>query len=503
MKSEYPFAPYLMYAQECLRFGFLRWEVGKNVECWSEGIYRLLETETNSISTYPIGAFFKSTTATQKPDISETLLPQLRTGTCYQGQFNLVTSTGRQIVVSCDARPCNEERSDWIVLVSDITFRQDLENYREMMIEREEQLQQGYWEYDIGNSQLSLSKGIYSLFGIQQVEAPNFNRQFSISNGFDELEHPVTREVTANEEKDSYVREIEVTKADGSQRKLETSGRIFRSPDGKPVKVVGTTRDITRIKTYENEMNQIIQDLNRSNQQLEDFAYVASHDLQEPLRKLIIYSNRLFENLGGKLDDENMAVLNRMQKSAKNMQQLIENLLKYARISTEASRFDTTDLNDVLNQVLSEYELKIKEGGADIDLETLPVIEAYAPQMYQLFSNLVNNALKFTNKTAHPKIRVTSSPLSNQEKFQLNIYGDEVYVRISCIDNGIGFDNQYAEKIFQLFQRLNGKWEYPGTGLGLAICKKIVDTHRGLLYAESKPNEATTFYVILPVHQHA
>jgi light-regulated signal transduction histidine kinase (bacteriophytochrome) len=157
----------------------------------------------------------------------------------------------------------------------------------------------------------------------------------------------------------------------------------------------------------------------------------------------------------------------------------------------------------VLNQVLSEYELKIKEGGADIDLETLPVIEAYAPQMYQLFSNLVNNALKFTNKTAHPKIRLTSSPLSNQEKFQLNICGDEVYVRISCIDNGIGFDNQYAEKIFQLFQRLNGKWEYPGTGLGLAICKKIVDTHRGLLYAESKPNEATTFFVILPVHQHA
>lgn len=506
MKSENLFAPYLMYAQEWLRFGFLKWEIGNNVESWSDGIYRLLESETNSISTYPIGAFFRSSSAEQMPDINETLLPLLRSGNGYDGHFNMITSTGRHIVVSCNARPCNEERSDWIVLVTDITFRQDFENYRDAMIEREEMLHQGYWEYDIPSNQLYLSKGIYTLFGIQQGDVSTFSQQFSISNGFDELNERelVQKELTVvPEENDRYVRELEITATDGTQRKLETSGRIYRNNEGKAVKVVGTTRDITRLKSYENEMNQVIQDLNRSNRQLEDFAYVASHDLQEPLRKLTIYTNRLYENIADKIDGENLAVLNRMQKSAKNMQQLIDNLLQYARISTEASRFRDTDLNHVVTQVIAEHELKIEECGAGIDLEKLPVIEAYAPQMYQLFSNLLNNALKFSNRAVQPKITISCTLLSKQEKFQLNIHNDINYFRICCTDNGIGFDNQYAEKIFQLFQRLNSKWEYPGTGLGLAICKKIVDTHKGLLFAESKPNEATTFTVILPAHQYA
>lgn len=367
-----PFIQYIGSAQKELHFGFLKWELETRSESWSSGIYQLLEADENRTE-YPLGAFFRCASTDQVPDINASLLPQLKLGNIYEGEFNIVTTSGRNIVVSCSARPSNEERSEWIVLVNDITLKNQMEGTRRI--------------------------------------------------------------------------------------------------------------------------------LGHSNRQLEEFASVASHDLQEPLRKLVIYSNRLFENLCDSINEENITVLNRIQQSARNMQLLIDNLLQYAKVGTDADRFYLTDLNEVMRHVLIEQELKIEESHTVIDVGELPVIEAYEPQMKQLFNNLVNNSLKFSNKTAHPEIIVRASILPDQDKIGLGLANGKQYYCISFTDNGIGFDNQYAERIFLTFQRLNSKWEYPGTGMGLSICRKIVETHNGLLKAESIPNVATTFTVILPFHQ--
>ena len=244
-----------------------------------------------------------------------------------------------------------------------------------------------------------------------------------------------------------------------------------------------------------------VRELDRSNKELEEFAYIASHDLQEPLRKITSFSERLKEKLPSNLEPDVQLYLNRMLAATDNMRTLIDNLLEFSRTSRISEPFVKTDLNNIISEVKADLELKIEETSTNITSETLPVIDAIPMQMRQLFTNLFTNAIKFKGEGSMPKIEIRSSALSEEEIEANHLHHNQKYYKIIVKDYGIGFDQEFSMKIFQIFQRLHGKAEYPGSGIGLAICKKIVENHLGRIFAESESGKGAEFITILPESQ--
>jgi PAS domain S-box-containing protein len=241
------------------------------------------------------------------------------------------------------------------------------------------------------------------------------------------------------------------------------------------------------------------EELVRSNVELERFAYVASHDLQEPLRKIIAFGDRLKARAGDALTDQATDYLERMQTAAGRMQVLINDLLTYARVTTRAQAFVPVNLNDVTRDVLADLEVLIETSGATVKVGDLPTIHADPVQMRQLLQNVVGNALKFHREGVPPEVLISSELLPLDSPDVSDHADGRRYVRLLFQDNGIGFDEHHLDRVFDVFQRLHSREEYPGTGIGLAVCKKIVDRHGGALTAKSTLGQGSTFLVTLPI----
>ena len=258
---------------------------------------------------------------------------------------------------------------------------------------------------------------------------------------------------------------------------------------------VVTFTDITKQKNHEEELLLNQQELEATNHNLEQFAYIASHDLQEPLRKIRTFGDRLRMKLGEKLDDKGSDYLDRMQNAAERMQTLIDDLLKFSRVSRADREFTNVDLSEILATVLTDLDFQISKSSAVINSDPLPKISGDAVQLNQLFQNLISNALKYAKPEVSPKIDIS---IEEGEECLAEGMPNEDCWKIHFKDNGIGFDPQYKEQIFVIFKRLHGRTEYTGTGIGLAICEKVVTNHGGILYADSKLGEGSTFTIILP-----
>jgi PAS domain S-box-containing protein len=243
------------------------------------------------------------------------------------------------------------------------------------------------------------------------------------------------------------------------------------------------------------------QELARSNAELQQFASIASHDLQEPLRKIQAFGDRLKTKCNEALTEQGRDYLDRMQNAAGRMQTLIDDLLMLSRITTKAQPFVPVDLAQVIQEVLSDLEVRIDETKGQVEVGSLPTIEADSLQMRQLLQNLIGNALKFHPKTEPPKVRIYSQLLNDEEQQPTGNSITPTHCQIVVEDNGIGFDEKYLDRIFNVFQRLQGRSEYEGTGMGLAICRKIAERHGGSLTAESTPGQGATFIVTLPIKQ--
>lgn len=241
-------------------------------------------------------------------------------------------------------------------------------------------------------------------------------------------------------------------------------------------------------------------DLKRSNTELEQFAYITSHDLQEPLRKIGTFTEML-ENSLGPISDQSRKFLRKISESSSRMRRLILDVLNYSRLLSPQDSFTDVDLNKIAADVLNDFELSIAEKNAVVHVGPLPVIQAVPLQINQLFTNLVSNALKFNNREK-VEIWLNASQVSPEESIHLEgLHPQLPYCRLEFRDNGIGFDQQYAEQIFTIFQRLHNHQEYPGTGIGLSLCKKIALNHQGNIFAHSCPGEGTSFHILLPFRQ--
>jgi light-regulated signal transduction histidine kinase (bacteriophytochrome) len=243
------------------------------------------------------------------------------------------------------------------------------------------------------------------------------------------------------------------------------------------------------------------QALAHSNTELENFAHVASHDLQEPLRKILTFGERLQSKYGEVLTDQGCDYLERMQKAAQRMQTLIHDLLTLSRITTQAQPFVAVDLAQIVQEVLSDLEVCLEQSQGQVEVGELPTLNSDALQMRQLMQNLIGNALKFHRKGEPPKVRIYSQQLKGENPPALGDMAKPTHCQICVEDNGIGFDTQYLERIFQAFHRLHGRNDYEGTGMGLAICRKIVERHNGSISAHSTLGRGSTFIVTLPLQQ--
>ncbi|NTS39939.1 PAS domain S-box protein [Flavisolibacter sp. BT320] len=243
-----------------------------------------------------------------------------------------------------------------------------------------------------------------------------------------------------------------------------------------------------RLKQQQAALEKNITELNRSNRELQEFAYVASHDLQEPARKLSFYSDFLISKYEDVLDEKGLDYLHNMQSASRRMRTLINDLLAFAQVEREGLKLKHINLNQVTHEVLQDLEMSIEEKGAQVHIEPMPLIEADAGMLHQLFENLLSNAIKYAREDEKPVVKIWAGQEDN-------------VIRIHVEDNGIGFDEKYLPQMFTLFQRLHASGKYTGTGLGLAICQKIVALHQGNITARSKVGAGSTFIVTLPVTQ--
>lgn len=378
--------------------------------------------------------------------------------------------------------------------------------------------QLGTWQMDPKTGNVSYSERLKEWFGFEK-EVENIDDVVSIIHPDDRA--GVVKAIEASMLPGStgmYDAEYRViNRITGRERVLHAQGKAFFDETGVYL-MAGTAQDITtqrkiqtalenevKVRTEElREANKELEEANRmllaSNGELAQYAYVASHDLQEPLRKIRMFSNLLSEKDS---DNRHKAIIDKILSSSERMSLLIKDLLEFSRLLNTDSRFTETNINDIVSAVIDDFELLIEEKHATVTVTGLPVIDAVPLQMNQLFYNLLNNALKFTVPGRNPVINLDYKLLEKveAEKYLPHTDSDSRYCKISVRDNGIGIEEQYTKQIFEVFKRLHGRDEYSGSGIGLAICRRIVANHNGAIYINSEVGKGTTFNIILPEKQ--
>lgn len=343
----------------------------------------------------------------------------------------------------------------------------------------------GNWNWDIVNNELTWSDEIYRIFGLAPQE---FGATYE---AFMNSVHPDDRDLvnkSVNEalsENKPYSIDHRVVLPNGTERIVHEQAAVTFDETGKPVRMAGIVQDITERKMTEDLIKRQAQELARSNAELQKFAYVASHDLQEPLRTISSFTQLLARRYKDKLDSDADEFISFIVDGAKRMQRLINDLLAYSRVGTMGKAFETADFEALLGNVLANLNEAISEGNAIVSHDPLPTIIADPTQMEQLFQNLISNAIKFRGEEP-PKVHISAEKMESEWLFSVR-------------DNGIGIAPDYFDRIFIIFQRLHGKDDYSGTGIGLAVCKKIVERHGGRIWVESEKGKGSTFYFTIPV----
>ena len=404
-------------------------------------------------------------------------------------------------------------------LESEVLHREDVELQlkinNKLLNEAQEIAKLGHWHWDVQANKINWSDTLMKIYGA----APGDDLTYEL---FIERVHPEDRDdVNAlitqafqTKKFDEFYHRIQLP--DGTVKTMHSKGDVILDQKGEVKYMFGTGQDVTEAKEVEQQLLAKSQELELTNQELEKFASIASHDLREPLRKIITFAGMLDNEFKDVLGGKGRTYLEKMVNSSERAQNLIDDILEFSSLSAGNVNFGPVKLNTVVEQVLSDIEVLVNNTGAEIKADPLPAIDGIESQLGLLFQNLITNAIKFGKDDLPPQINIHASIVKGNElpedyvkdkkpHFSIlhnsRFWDHEKFCRITVADNGIGFDEAYLDRIFSLFQRLHGKQTYEGTGIGLAICKKVVDIHHGVITAKSKPGEGATFIITLPVSQ--
>lgn len=392
-------------------------------------------------------------------------------------------------LLSSELLPLRTGGRTFLTTISDITELKQaeiaLKENERNLLDAQKLAHFGSYMIDVkNNNKIGWSDEMYDIWEIDKNEpVPPFDVLWNRI-------HPDDRDklkIALTEENESSARvetEFRLMFPDDRIKYIQIITRVSFDEFGNLASRQGVEIDITERKLAQIKMEQILKDLERSNKELEQFAYVASHDLQEPLRMISSYLDLLHNRYKDKLDEKARVFINYAVDGAKRMNSLIKGLLSYSRVTTQGKTFEHVDLNSVLDSVLKDLQVLIRENNASVSFGKLPVVKADDLQMHQLFQNLITNAVRFRNEKP-PEVKISAKSKGNQ------------WI-ISVEDNGIGIAPEYHERIFAIFQRLHERDKYPGTGLGLAICRKIVERHNGRIWVNSQEGRGSRFYFSLP-----
>jgi PAS domain S-box-containing protein len=489
-------------AQERAHIGNFVWELETNKIIWSDELYKIYGIDPDTSVTFEGFADMLS------PEGREVLLQEINkavtTGKCADFDFRIKVADGKRKTLNIKAEVVfgpNNKPTRIIGTTQDVT---EVNKLLDKLRKSESQLKQaqaishmGSWELDLTSKQIKWSDELYRIYEMDPQESLSFEQVVGYRHPDDNAE--------MNKQFDLAVKNgqpIDVTFRiilPGNKIKfLNSRGEVKRDKNGKPVKLFGTTQDITKQIDTESILQEKNRQLQLSNSSLEEFAYIASHDMKEPLRKISTFGEMLLSFTKDSLSEKGKMYVTKMIDGGKRMQKMIDDLLALSVIAHN-NAFQKTDLNTTLQKVLLDLELKINEKHATIDYDTLPTLTVVPSQFEQLFLNLINNSLKFSTPDRAPVINITTRYLTAQDLTDNGLPLGSQYLAITFKDNGIGFEKQYADKIFGMFQRLNGKVDYEGSGIGLAICKKIAEHHGGIITAKGALNEGAEFNLIIPV----
>ena len=391
--------------------------------------------------------------------------------------------------------------NDGIVLFSkDITREKKNEEQlfiqNRLLLEAEHVANIGSFRWNLGEEKIKYSENVYRIFGFEPKEFDSrYDRLLAYvhPNDIKKVKDAFHKARIGKTKTDLVFR---IYTKSNDMKYMNAIGECYQK--GGNWYMVGVIRDVTKQIGVESKLQSKNAELKRSNSDLEAFNRVASHDLQEPLRKIQMFVSRLNEEEKDTMSLKSQGYLEKVKSSSNRMRNLINNLLSYSKVDEIEEQPKRTDLNDVLSNVLDDLGERIENMDAAVASDALPVVNGVQFQLEQLFANLIGNSLKYVKQQTKAKIQIKSEIVSRNElPPELLSFGGS-YVKLQFIDNGIGFEKKYEEKIFEIFQRLHGKTEYSGTGLGLSICKKIVQTHNGLIQAKGEIDKGAEFTVYLP-----
>ncbi|RYY30746.1 MAG: hypothetical protein EOO04_03975 [Chitinophagaceae bacterium] len=356
----------------------------------------------------------------------------------------------------------------------------------------------GNWSWDLHSDRVQWSDELFNIFDL-----PTQSEQITVDRYLSFI-HPDDRQIRANKLAEQLRNPVHnayylrIITAAGNEKILYGQSEVLLDETGKPYKMIGTCQDVTAQKTLEKTLYDRTIQLQKSNASLNVFSYISSHDLKEPLRKISLFGDRLRMLNKDKLDEQSKNILNTMIQSSLRLQQMIDEILSVSRINSD-EHFTTTSLQGILEDVLNILEPEIGEKNAIVRYDPLPEIYANPIQMQQLFNNLLSNSLKFARPGVAPVITITCDYPEPAELSEMGLDDIVRHLRIRFADNGIGFQKEYAEKIFAIFQRLHDKSAYKGSGIGLAICREIVAHHGGLITADGVLHEGAVFTIVIPL----
>lgn len=437
---------------------------------------------------------------TEQEKIKQQILSSFQSNQLEFGETILKRKDGKKVNVVFIFKAINlGNRTQIISLIRDITARKSEEENLVKLASIVETSEDAIIYIDSKERIVNWNHGAEKIFGYTEAEIKGQPINVLIPDNLKEESVQMILKIKNGEHIGHY--ETIRLKKDGSQIHLSLSLSAIRDKQGNLKGISKIGRDITVQKLNEFKLLQKSKELARSNAELEMFAFAASHDLQEPLRKIRLFGDLLESKYSSVLDETGLNYIQRMQGASERMQELINDVLTLSRLSNQSEvDFVKTDLNEIIKSVLTDLELNIKSKNAHIHISELPVITAVPMQMRQLFTNLLSNALKYSKSTESPSITIEAEIVKGKEVESLNTaLRQKNYCRIYVSDNGIGFDQKYSRRIFLMFQRLHKNNEYSGSGIGLAICKKIVENHQGFIEVKSEENIGSTFIITLPV----